>query len=624
MINFSLNQAGVFDPRDYQEDGLNKIMHHLSNTFIKGICEPAFVEYSVGYGKTGIYAFIARKVTEGNRLRAFKGKSTFKVLVIARQTELIDQNSKFAWSSGVPNTVVASDLNKGKNAKNIKLQNVVFATEQTLWNRIESGMFDNWTPDLVLIDECHQLDWKDIVKWAKGDQGESCKSKTYTKVILHLLNKNPKTQIIGGTGSPWRMNEWIKGNFWKSCIDRKNTEDLINAGWLVPIQWGVPDVEYDYSSVKHDYSQNAELSESELDDIATKDLSLTHSIMREIVENSKNRRGVLIFCAGRHHIVEAKESLIESGVPESQIGVITDSTGYKVRTDILDRAREGNCKYVLNIGVLTAGVNVPLWDHIALLRPMGSVVMFTQSVGRVLRLCDGKEDALVSDYAGCVERLGLITDQKMFADGVYKKASAKKRIRICGLCETENAKQAIKCRNETCDRWFIDPSICENTVNDNQQCSHKNAPSARMCGGCGGLLRDPNEALNGKHYTEDMLKPIVGMQMFAPNKKEVVMEYHFEDGFIAREQFYPYRTGQVPKWQLQKWTDFLKEHAIDELALADIKACKNTFELVQVSHLFRTPNSATYRDKKGKQAGRFHIVSLKRFGNDLIKNGVAA
>lgn len=90
MINFSLNQAGVFDPRDYQEDGLNKIMHHLSNTFIKGICEPAFVEYSVGYGKTGIYAFIARKVTEGNRLRAFKGKSTFKVLVIARQTELID------------------------------------------------------------------------------------------------------------------------------------------------------------------------------------------------------------------------------------------------------------------------------------------------------------------------------------------------------------------------------------------------------------------------------------------------------------------------------------------------------------------------------------------------------
>lgn len=34
------------------------------------------------------------------------------------------------------------------------------------------------------------------------------------------------------------------------------------------------------------------------------------------------------------------------------------------------------------------------------------------------------------------------------------------------------------------------------------------------------------------------------------------MEYHFEDGFIAREQFYPYRTGQVPKWQLQKWTDF--------------------------------------------------------------------
>ena len=622
-MEFAVNRPGVFDPRDYQVEGLNKIMAHLSQAFTRGKCRPAFVEYSVGYGKTGIYAFIARQVTTANAARRSKGKASFKVLVIARQTELVDQNAKFAWSSGVPNTVVASDLNKGKHAKNLKLQDVVFATEQTLWNRMKSGMFDSWVPDLVLIDECHQLDWKDIVKWARGDQGDKCKPKTYTSIILKLLKLNPKMQIIGGTGSPWRNNEWIKGPFWKDCIDRKNTEDLINAGWLVPIQWGVPESEYDYSSIEHDYSQNLDLNEEEIDAIATQDETLTHSIMREIVTNSEDRRGVLVFCAGRHHLEEAKEGLILAGITEDQIGIITDSTGYAVRTEILDRAKTGACKYVLNIGVLTTGVNVPIWDHIALLRPMGSVVMFTQSVGRVLRLFDGKEDALVSDYAGCVERLGLITDQKMFEDGVYKKVSAKQSIRICGACQTENARQAIRCRNDDCDHWFTEPAFCEHYVNG-EQCGHKNVPSARMCGGCGGQLRDPNEKLNGKHYTEDMLKPISGVRMYAQGAKKLIVEYAFQDGFIAKELFHPFPFAGAASWQKETWPKFLKEHLVDELAFAEIDECKTAQEIVAKSNLFKTPNAATYRDKKGKHKGQYHIVSLKRFGNQLVKNGEAA
>lgn len=627
MIDFNVNRAGVLDPRDYQNDGLNKIMAHLAEAFKGGICSPVFVEYSVGYGKTGIYAFIARKVTERNYARKKENKKPFRVIIIARQTELVDQNSKFAWSSGVPNTVVASDLNKGKHAKKLKLQDVVFATEQTLLNRINSGMFNSWEPDLILIDECHQLDWKDIIKWQKGHQTENCKAKTYTNVILHFLRKNPLLQIVGGTGSPWRMNEWIKGPFWQTCIDRMNTENLIDKGWLVPIQWGIPEAEYDYSEIEHDYSQNQDLSENELDEIATKDRTLTQNIMREIVNNSEDRQAVLVFCAGKHHLQEAKEGLILAGVGESQIGLITDSTGYAVRTEILDRARAGNCKYVMNIGVLTTGVNVPRWDHIALLRPMGSVVMFTQSIGRVLRLFEElgykKENALVSDYAGCVERLGLITDQKMFADGVYKRSRAKKRIRYCGSCSTENAAQAIKCRNEHCDHWFVEAKECEHNIGF-KKCSYKNAPSSRMCSGCGGQLRDPNESLNGKHYTEDMLKPITSVKMRSASSREIIVEYTFQDGFIALEQFYPFPAPNKPKWQSETWPRFLKEHLISDESFVEIADCKNAREIVSKSHLFKTPNAATYRGKKGKYAGRFHIVSLKRFGDNLIKNGVTA
>lgn len=624
MIDFNINQLGVFNPRDYQNDGLNKIMVHLNEAFQAERCVPAFVEYSVGYGKTGIYAFIARYVTQNNKARVEKGLRPFRVLVVARQTELVDQNSKFAWSAAVPNTVVASDLNKGKHAKNIKLQDVVFATEKTLWNRIESGMFKDWVPDLILPDECHQIDWEDIMKWMKGHQTDSCKAKTYTKIFIHFLKRNKLCQIIGGTGSPWRKNAWIKGPFWQKCIDRKNTEDLIKAGWLVPIQWGAPEVEYDYSSIEHDYSQNLDLNEAELEAIATEDETLTHSIMREIVYNSKDRKGVLVFCAGKHHLEEAKEGLKLAGVDDSQIGIITDSTGFTARKEILDKAKTGEIKYTLNIGVLTTGVNVPMWDHIALLRPMGSIVMFTQAVGRVLRLFEGKVDALVSDYAGCVERLGMVTEQKIFEEGVYTRARAKKRIRYCGTCNTENAAQAIKCRNENCNHWFVEPVKCEHMINPFKKCNFENVPSARMCGGCGGQLRDPNEKLNDKCYTEDMLKPIKHVRMFSRSAKEIVVEYEFDDGFVARELFYPFPAPNTPSWQRQTWPTFLKEHLANEVAFEEITKCKNAHEIVQKSHLFKTPNAATWRDKKGKYKGMYHIVKLKRFGDEVVKNGEAA
>ncbi len=511
MIDFTSGFEGLFNPREYQNEGLNKIIEHLRYAFSQKECIPAFVEYSVGYGKTGIYAFIARHVTKANHDRTKKGMRPFRVLVIAHQTELTTQNAAFAVKAGVGNTIVASEVNKGKRPKNMNLRDVVFANEKTLVNRLEdpeSKMFDDWTPDLIMVDEAHRLPWQDYMKFKAGALGEDVKPSSYTRILNYFLERNPRCQLIGGSGSPWRNNEWMKGPFWKECIDRKDTLDLVKEGFLVPVQWGVHTEGYDYSGLDYELD---DIGETEIDlkaaeKITSSQKTTTEKVCAEIAEISKERNACLIFCSGQDHLKETKEALISAGVDESQIGVITESTGYTTRTEILNRARRGECKFVLNVSVLTTGVNVPLWDMLVFLRPVGSVVLFTQSVGRVLRLHDDevkelgfapKKNALVLDYAGVYERLGHLAEELSNEEATIDLKEKKKKIGICSACEKEISFHAVICCH--CGHDHGEPKQCKGSGR-NKGCGHMNRSTAMRCEECHTPLRDVNEKLSGKHY----------------------------------------------------------------------------------------------------------------------------
>ena len=116
--------------------------------------------------------------------------------------------------------------------------------------------------------------------------------------------------------------------------------------------------------------------------------------------------GVLIFAATQRHTGQVAKALGMLGVSESDIGVIIDSTGDKERSSILERAKAGNCKYVINVGVLTTGVNVPRWDTLVFLRPICSLVLLIQAIGRVLRLLFGE------GAPGMVERDSLSAEER--------------------------------------------------------------------------------------------------------------------------------------------------------------------------------------------------------------------
>lgn len=106
--------------------------------------EPAFHSMSVGAGKTINIAFIAKHIAE-------KGG---RVLVLARQGELIDQNSADAWAIQLKNSVFSASLGK----RSI-FYPVIFGTEGTVQRALDNE-FKSLKFSAILIDECFSPDTK--------------------------------------------------------------------------------------------------------------------------------------------------------------------------------------------------------------------------------------------------------------------------------------------------------------------------------------------------------------------------------------------------------------------------------------------------------------------------------
>lgn len=116
-------------------------------------------------------------------------------------------------------------------------------------------------------------------------------------------------------------------------------------------------------------------------------------------------RTPIIFAASvdaAHHIAEA---LTEADFPAV---AVTGEIGYADRQPIYDAFRAGAAKALVTVQVLTEGADFPMCDAVVLARPTRSRNLYSQMIGRSLRLYQGKDDALVLDLAGSARGMKLV------------------------------------------------------------------------------------------------------------------------------------------------------------------------------------------------------------------------
>lgn len=293
-------------------------------------------------------------------------------------------------------------------------------------------------------------------------------------------------RIIGLSGTCYRdkARSIVGPNMlFKSKLCSISTSWLINQGYLVRPEFGLcREDAYDFSQLK--VNNMGKFNKKELQTVIDKKERLTGQIMRELQTMKCN--GIFIFASTRRHCEECARSL-----PDDSYAIITGETNHEHRKNILENARSGFLKYLISVNCLNVGVDVPNFDVCAWLRPTESLVLYTQGIGRVLRLHEGKHKAIVLDYAGNLQRHGDI-DDPIINEALKPTAENEKDYVIpCYTCGTDNTIHARRCigvvADKRCDHYF--------QFKDCDACGIANDITSRACRGCGHELIDPNAKL---------------------------------------------------------------------------------------------------------------------------------
>jgi DNA repair protein RadD len=357
----------MYTLRPYQADSVKAVIHYFRQH-----STPAVIVLPTGAGKSLVIAELARLA---------KGR----VLVLAHVKELVEQNHAKYEGYGLTGAIFSAGLGRKETD-----QQVVFASVQSVVRNLDA--FKNQF-SLLVIDECHRV--------------PDDKNSSYQKVITHLLELNPGMKVLGLTATPYRLGMgWIyqyhtrglvrseEPRFFRDCIFELPIRYLLDEGFLTPARLiDAPVLSYDFSQLKP--ANTGRYKESEMDLVIEQSKRATPQIVQQIIQLAADKQGVMVFAATVRHAQE-----ILGLLPQGESDIVIGDTPPPERDAIIQRFKQRDLKFLVNVSVLTTGFDAPHVDLIAILRPTESVSLYQQIVGRGLRLSPGKTECLVLDYAG--------------------------------------------------------------------------------------------------------------------------------------------------------------------------------------------------------------------------------
>ena len=616
--------TGEITPRDYQF-----LCYHLAAQEIRHYSGPFYITASVGAGKTIMIAMIARRFSD----MGYKG------MVLARQSEIISQNAEECWNFGVKNSLFSAGLGRKSTAYPL-----LMGTEGTVVNSLfdaddKKQALSDFVPRYLIIDECHQVDWADVVGDATTQYG----------IIINTFMKRCKEvhghelRIIGLTGSPFRGVESIKGAFWKKEVVSIDTKYMVDRGFLVPTIFGL----HDADDLHYDLSNFHSSDEDGVQDFTFEQLkqmqkeildqgTLTQKIMLKVMELTANRNGVLITCAGKKHCQEAAKYL-----PEGSYAIVTEDMGIKMRQKALKDAYQGRIKYVLQIAALTTGVNIPLWDTSVILRKIMSLTLLVQLLGRGMRLLKPeqiaagyrKDDHLVLDFTGTMFELGVLYEDPILEEAEAQRSKRSGEQVPCPKCGTMNSPYARRCIGKDqlspdgrCEEFFsyIRCGFDKHGIRIfDDGCGTKNDPTARYCRHCDHVLRDPNAALNERAYTDNEWTDVMDFKVQLTKDGEGILYRYWinrcdgKEGW-ANEVFYPYGGATHMKNMFKAKAVF--PHLDDKSMAGKILKCQNAKQFMMYAGLIKAPKRITHRiNDKGRD-----IIHRKDFSGENSEKAIQA
>lgn len=303
---------------------------------------------ATGLGKTAIFTHVPRHG---------------RMLILSHREELVHQ--PLAWYEGTDTITGVEQASEHASAS----ADVVSASVQTMVRRKKKYPSD-WF-DTIIVDEAHHA-----------------AAKTYRAILDYF---KPRA-LLGFTATPNRSDRVRLNDVFDEIIFDRDLLWGIKSGWLSDIECKRIDIGYDLRGV---HTRQGDYAPGELAEAMDGTADAIAEAYRTLAKGA-----TLIFAVNVHQCEE-----IAKRIPGA--AVVTGST--KNRGDIIERFTAGEIPCIVNCMVFSEGTDIPRVETVIIARPTQSDTLYTQMVGRGLRLYPGKERLLLVDCVGVTGKASLCT-----------------------------------------------------------------------------------------------------------------------------------------------------------------------------------------------------------------------
>ena len=304
------------------------------------------IQMATGLGKTATFTTLKRKG---------------RVLVLAHREELVTQPIKYY------DCPVGIEMSNHKSNG----EDVVIASVQSIIHRLDKFKPDDF--DMIITDEAHHA-----------------AAKSYRKVYEYF---KPRLHL-GFTATPNRGDNVRLDDIYQDIIFERDIKWAIKNKYLTDIYCIRLNIGYDISKVAR---RMGDFAPGELEKVMNQDV-LNNAIAEAYEKYAKGQ--TLIFACSVDHV---------EAIAEKIPGAVAVTAKTKNRDELIKKFTNREIPVLVNCMIFTEGTDMPLVETVMIARPTSNNSLYTQMIGRGLRLYPGKEKLTLIDLVGTTGRANLCT-----------------------------------------------------------------------------------------------------------------------------------------------------------------------------------------------------------------------
>ena len=333
-----------------------------------------------------------------------------RTLWLAHRKELVVQAAKTLHGHGLYTGIIKAGYVPNRMAT------VQVASIQTLARRNKPEI------DLIVYDEAHH---------AMADSSQK------------ILDLYPNAMVVGLTATPFRLDGRGLGDIFGAIVAPTTTAELCDRGILHrPLVWCSQSPDMKGVKITAGDFNTKQAAERTNTTVITGDIVShwhTHAVGVKTVcfaVNVEHSRSIVAAFQAAGVTAEHLDGSMPGDSPrEMAERERTGHTRGTTRDAVLARLASGVTTIVSNCMVLTEGWDLPALGCAIIARPTASLNLHLQTIGRIMRSCEGKTGCIVLDHAGNHHRHGLVTRPLRYSLESRKAADSEPLgLRRCGKC----------------------------------------------------------------------------------------------------------------------------------------------------------------------------------------------